>query len=132
MELLKNINKNLEDAEQYTAHNGKICYRTFGHLNYYFLMCNKFNLEPKTIESGLSYEAENESVSLDYCEHDIILHIKKIFVKTYFNGWREVSKEQAKKWATYKIEGANCGKEKVVDLLKSKIIGATLQSLGVL
>lgn len=131
MELLENINKILEDAEQYTAHNGKICYRTFGNLDYYFLMCSKFNLEPKTISSGLSYEAENESVSLDYCEHDIILHIKKIFVKSLFSGWHEVSKEQAKKWATHKIDGANCGKEKVIEIVKSQILGATLESLGV-
>lgn len=132
MELLENINKILEDAEEYTAHNGKICYSTFGDLDYYLLLCSKFNLEPKPITSGLSYEAENESVCLDYCEHDIILHIKKIFVKALISGWHEVSKEQAKKWATHMLNGSSCKREKVIQIINKRIIGATLESLGVL
>ena len=133
MELINNIQKitTQPDCEMYTAHNGKLCYRTFGGLDYYFLMCGKFGIAPKIIYSGLSYEAGNEEIELDYCEHDIILHIKKIFVKSPFSGWHEVSKEQAKKWATHKIEGANCKREKVVEIVKSQILGATLEGLGV-
>ena len=133
MELIENIKKIIEqpDCEAYTAHNGKYCYRTFGGLDYYFLMCGKFGITPKVIESGLSYEASNEEIELDYCEHDIILYIKKIFVKSLFGGWHEVSKGQAKKWATHKIDGANCGKEKIIEILKSQILGATLEGLGV-
>lgn len=42
MELIENINNFIENAEKYKAWNGKICYRTFGNLDYYFLMCGKW------------------------------------------------------------------------------------------
>lgn len=76
--MIELINEFIQDAEKYTAHNGKTCYRTFGNLDYYFLMCAKFKTTPKTELSGLSYESSNEFIELDYCEHDIILHVKKI------------------------------------------------------
>lgn len=131
MELINNINKILEDAEKYTAHNGKICYRTFGNLDYYFLMCSKFGITPKTIHSGLSYEAKNKYIEFDYCEHDIILHIKKIFVKTPFNGWHEVSKEQAKNWAMHLYSGAS-HKNNAIKIIKKNLLGVDLDALGVL
>lgn len=131
MELINNIKKIIEDSEKYKAHNGKICYRTFGNLNYYFLMCNRLNLEPKILASGLSYEAENDYISFDYCEHDIILHIKKIFIKAPFSGWHEVSKEQAKKWANSVYTGAN-HKKNAIEVIKNNILGVEFDSLGVL
>lgn len=127
IELIKQIT---EEGERYTAHNGKKCFRTFGGLDYYFLLCSKLNLNPEPVESGLSYEAKNDILELDYCEHDIILHIKKIFVKAVFSGWHEVSKEQAKKWASHMLKGANCKKETIMQILKNKILGATLEELG--
>lgn len=63
---------------------------------------------------------------------ELLKNNKKIFVKSLFSGWHEVSKKQAKKWATHKIEGANCKKEKVVEILKTQILGASLESLGVI
>ena len=58
-------------------------------------------------------------------------NIKKIFVKSLFNGWHEVSKEQATKWATHMLNGSNCKKETVIQLLNKRLKGATLESLGV-
>jgi hypothetical protein len=130
MELINNINKILEDAEKYTAHNGKLCYRTFGNLDYYFFMCQRFNIEPKAINSGLTYEAKNKYIEFDYCEHDIILHIKKIFVKTPFSGWHEVSKEQAKIWAKHLYNGAN-HKNNAIEIIKKNILGIEFDKLGV-
>lgn len=57
--------------------------------------------------------------------------VKKIRVKSLFSGWHEVSEEQAAKWARTLIEGASCGRKKVVEMVKSRITGATLESLGI-
>lgn len=57
---------------------------------------------------------------------------KKILVRSLFNGWHEVSEEQAVKWARALIEGANCKREKIIEIVRSRLSGATLESLGVI
>ncbi len=52
-------------------------YRTIGGLDYYFLKCRQLGITPKCIYSGLSYEAQGNGFSLDYCERDVILTISK-------------------------------------------------------
>ena len=66
----------IAESEQYTTWQGKTAYRTFGSMAYYYLLCEKLGITPKIISSGLSYEASDNSLELDYCEHDIIL-VKK-------------------------------------------------------
>lgn len=78
MELINKINKFIEDAEKYTAWNGRTCYRQFGGVDYYFLLCAKFGLSPRSVVAGLSYEAKNEYIDLNYCEHDVILCVNRI------------------------------------------------------
>ena len=77
LETKNNIQKILsdfiKDAKQYKSWQNKTCFRQFGNIEYYCLLCNKLNLQPKCICSGLSYEATKNGISLDYCEHDIIL-----------------------------------------------------------
>ena len=75
---LEYLNEVIADSEKYVSHSGKTCYRIFGGLDYYFFLCARFNIEPKTAISGLSYEGQNKYIELDYCEHDIILHIKRM------------------------------------------------------
>lgn len=126
--MIEDIKNIINNAEKYTAHNGKVCFRTFGNLDYYFLMCNKFGIEPRTASSGLSYEGENDLIEFDYCEHDIIIHIKKILVKAPFSGWHEVSKEQATKWAKAIYNGAN-HKENALKKIKENILGIEFNNL---
>lgn len=78
MELIENINNFIESAEKYKAWNGKTYYRTFGNIEHYMYFCCKFGVTPRVVTSGLSYEAKNEYVELDYCEHDIILCVNRI------------------------------------------------------
>lgn len=66
----------IKDAEQYKSWQNKTCYKQFGDIEYYYLLCNKLNLKPKWIYSGLSCEATKNGISLDYCEHDIILSLQ--------------------------------------------------------
>lgn len=77
MELIENINNFIESAEKYKAWNGKTCYRTFGNLEHYMYLCCKFGVNPRAVTSGLSYEAKNKYIELDYCEHDIILCVRR-------------------------------------------------------
>lgn len=63
------------DCEEYTAASGKKCYRTSGTFDWFSLQCLNLGLQPKTIESGLHYEAHGNGFVLEYVEHDIILAI---------------------------------------------------------
>lgn len=126
IEIIKNF---IKSAEKYTAHNGRVCYRSFGNIDYYFLTCAKLGLEPQTISAGLSYEAENEAVSFDYCEHDLIIHIKKIYIKSLFYGWNEATKQQAQTWAKHLHEGANF-KDAALARIKNSLIGLEFEELG--
>lgn len=127
MESIKNL---IEGWEQYTAHNKKICYKTFGNLDYYFLKCNQLGVKPHAIDSGLSYEASNDLIEFDYCEHDIILHVKNIYVRSPFSGWHKATKQQAKKWAHSVVNGANF-KENAREIVKKSILGIKFEELGV-
>ena len=57
--------------------------------------------------------------------------VKKIYVKSLFSGWHEVSEGQAAKWARTLIEGANCGRKKIIEIVRNRISGATLSRLGI-
>jgi ethanolamine utilization protein EutP (predicted NTPase) len=74
IEQLKNI---LKEFNLYTAHNKKKCFKSIGGLDYFYLLAVKFNLKINIFSSGLYYEAKNKYLSLIFCEHDIIIHIKK-------------------------------------------------------
>ena len=73
----RELNELLEGATSYTAWNGKMCYRMFCDLDYYFIKCKQFGLKPKAISAGLSYEATNEYLDLDWCEHDLIICLRR-------------------------------------------------------
>ena len=66
---LKRVDENLFC---YTSMSGHLCYRTHGDLNYYFLLCHKFDLKPK-MDSDFSYHADKQNYGLEYIEGDIIL-----------------------------------------------------------
>ena len=70
--ILLDLKKVDEKLTEYTAHNGNKCYRTFGNLDYYFLLCDRYDLNPKWTGDFL-HEANEDNFGLDYCEHDIIL-----------------------------------------------------------
>ena len=70
--ILSDLKKVDENLTEYTAHNGNICYRTVGNLDYYLLLCERHNLNPKWTGDFL-YEANEGCFGLDYYEHDIIL-----------------------------------------------------------
>ena len=59
------------DCKEYTAWNGKKCYRTFGNLAWYVLKCNQYELEPKQ-DGDFHYTAKGNGFEFEYCEHDII------------------------------------------------------------
>ena len=84
----------IKHAESYTAHNGKLCYRTFGSFEWYIMLCSKLNLKIKTKQSGLYYTAENHYFSIDYVEHDIIIHIKP----SRYNQEKEKTRDEAIEW----------------------------------
>ena len=129
--VIETIKPILEDSTTYTAHNGNFCYRSFGGLDYYFLICARLAIYPRPVVSGLSYEASNDILELDWCEHDIILHFKEIFCRSLFSGWKNLEKKQAKKWAASLFNGCNCGKEKAIKFINKRILGASLEILGV-
>lgn len=85
---IKQLNELLEGAESYISWRGYKCWRTYGGLDYYFLKCQELGLEPTCIHPGISYEAQNEWLELDYCEHDIIIRPKKFVSGTGPNGER--------------------------------------------
>ena len=60
-------------SDQYISASKKICFRTWGPINYYYMLINKLNLQMKWLEAGLSATAESELFSIDWVEHDIIL-----------------------------------------------------------
>ena len=69
---LSQITKSV-DCTRYISADGSICFRTYSDIPYYFLICSKLGIIPKTLESGLHYEAEGYGFTLVYCEHDLIL-----------------------------------------------------------
>ena len=75
MQKLLNEIKKQEDCTTYTAQNGKTCFRTIGNLDWYFLKCSQYELEPKWIDD-FSYTAKGNGFEFDYCEHDIILALE--------------------------------------------------------
>lgn len=75
--MIKELNEFIKEAESYKAWNGKTCYRQFGGLDYYHLLCNRFGLNPRPI-NAVHYLAKNEYIGLEYIEHDIILSIDRV------------------------------------------------------
>ena len=63
--------KEQEDCTEYKAYSGKICYKTYGDLDYYFLKCAEYGLNPK-IQDDYSYTAKGDGFEYEYFEHDII------------------------------------------------------------
>lgn len=60
------------DCEEYTAHSGKRCLRTFGLWAWYLMKCDQLGIEPQH-RDGLAYEAKGNGFSLSWVEHDVIL-----------------------------------------------------------
>ena len=89
----------LEGAQKYTSWMGKVCYKTFSPLSYYFLKCEQLFLKPKCINS-LSYEAENDEIELSWCEEDLIIHFKHpiYFVRSFYSDWQQVKWGEANKF----------------------------------
>ena len=79
---IKQLNKLLENTTKYKSWNGKTIYRTFANLEYYFLKCEELGITPKVVEGGLSYEASNQYIDFDWCEHDLLIHPKKVITRT--------------------------------------------------
>ena len=72
-ELLKEIKKQ-PDVKEYISWRGRKCYMTYGDLDWYFLKCSQYDLEPK-MEGDFPYTAKGNGFEFQYCEHDIILSI---------------------------------------------------------
>ena len=55
----------------------------------------------------------------------------KIEVKTFYNGWKEVSKEQAKQFVLHIIRNASAIKEEEINdyINKNKLRGITVEKL---
>lgn len=55
----------------------------------------------------------------------------KIEVKTFYNGWKEVSKEQAKQFVLHIIRGISAIKEEEINdyINKNKLRGITVEKL---
>lgn len=71
MKTLLDEMKKQEDCTEYKAYSGKICYKTYGDLDYYFLKCAEYGLNPK-IQDDYSYTAKGDGFEYEYFEHDII------------------------------------------------------------
>ena len=71
------IDKMLEQAdfEKYTGASGRVCYRTHGSIEWYFLLCSNHNLKPKWVED-FYYTAKGNGFYFDFVESDIILAIE--------------------------------------------------------
>lgn len=130
MNLLEEIENFRNEATCYESWDGKTCYRQFGSLAYYFLKCKEWGLCPSVEFSGLSYLASNDLIEFDYCEGDLILYVKKIYVKTLFNGYCQVDKLQAQRWARHMIKNAG-NRQKAIEFVKHRLIGSTLYKLKV-
>ena len=128
MELLKEMENFKNEATCYESWDGKTCYRQFGSLAYYFLKCKEWGLVPSVESSGVSYLASNDLIEFDYCEGDLILYVKKIYVKSLFKGWRQVNKLQAQRWAKHFISNAG-NRQKAVEIVKCRLIGTTLEKI---
>ena len=54
----------------------------------------------------------------------------KIKIKSFFGGWREVTKEQAKEWVLYMKKSTTLmSGEKLDDYLNSRLDGITVEKL---
>ena len=130
MELLKELENFKNEANCYESWDGKTCYRQFGSLAYYFLKCKEWGLVPKVEVAGLSYLANSELIEFDYCEGDLILYVKKIYIKSLFSGWRQVDELQAQRWASHFINDAS-NRQKAVEIVPRRLIGSTIEKLKV-
>jgi hypothetical protein len=72
-ELLNEI-KAQEDCTEYKSWQNRTCFRTIGNLDWYFVKCSQYGLEPKWVDD-FSYTAQGKGFEFDYCEHDIIYAI---------------------------------------------------------
>lgn len=97
-----------ENAIQYKAYNGNLCYRTFGNLDYFILLCSKYNLDIK-FKSQYQATADGKGFSLEYCEHDIIFAIDRTNGEAWERGgWRERYAIQNGKRTIKTINGEKC------------------------
>ena len=62
-----------DSSDQYISASKNICFRTWGPINYYYMLINQLNLKIKWNEAGLSATAKTKLFSIDWVEHDIIL-----------------------------------------------------------
>lgn len=85
----------LETGGIYSDENSE-SYRTIGSLDYYFLKCEQLGIKPKTIASGLHYEAQGAGFTLEYCERDVILCIDKLLT---FEQIKATGTDGARYWA---------------------------------
>lgn len=74
---IKQLNELLENTTKYKSWNGEIIYTTFANLEYYFLKCEELGMTPKVVKGGISYEASNQYIDFEWCEHDLLIHLKK-------------------------------------------------------
>lgn len=121
---LKIYEQILEGATKYTSRTGKLCYRTFSPLSYYFLKCEQLFLSPKCI-SSLSYEAENDEIELSWCEEDLIIHFKHpvYFIRSFYSDWQQVKKEKAQNYILKFIKRTPKTNKKYIESNFIKILG---------
>ena len=102
----KEINKFLvdfiRDAERYTSHNGRVCFRQFAPLSWFGLKCRQNHFNVDELAYGLHYIARPEGCSfeLEYCEGDIILSFD---LKTY----NKIKNEKSSEFVELSILGKN-------------------------
>lgn len=54
--------------------------------------------------------------------------MQKILIKSFFNGWRQVTKEQAKRWADNLINNAGHRKN-AIEIAKKRLKGIELEKI---
>lgn len=73
-----NYIKSFGNVDEYTINGGKtVVYRTFGTINFFDLICQKWGLSWEWTAAGLSATASGEGFSVDYCERDILVAVGK-------------------------------------------------------
>lgn len=70
--LLAHLKEDDTNITQYTAWNGRTCYRTFAPFAYYAMLCAQYGLKIEWVTDGYSATAHGNGFDLDWVEHDLI------------------------------------------------------------